>query len=429
MKILFIIPGSGDSFYCGNCFRDNLQASALRRAGHEVIVMPLYLPLMHQLFKADTPLFFPATTYYVAQKFFGKRRMPGWLERLTGSDMMLNLASSMSGTTSAEGMEDMTLSMITGDDPAFRDQVTRMTDWIKSREKPDIIHLSSTLLIGIAKSVRQQIGVPVVCSVQDEEVWIDSLDRKYSSAAWQGIAGNITYVDRFITTSRFYRDIVMKRIPQITEVDVVYPGINREKYACDEYPGDPVVGFFYRMNRDNGLDILAEAFVKLKKKNTVRNLKLKIGGGYTGKDKYFLKKVKKILAPYHKDVEIINSYSPDDHIRFYQSITILSVPLTFDEGVGLYLCEAFAAGRPAVEPATGSFPEIVGDAGITYQPDDAGSLADALECLLTDRTLLDRCTKEALRLASIRYDDAVAASELLKIYHTSINKHISYENI
>ena len=63
MKILFIIPGSGDSFYCGNCFRDNLQASALRKAGHTVIIMPLYLPLKHKSFQADAPLFFPATTY------------------------------------------------------------------------------------------------------------------------------------------------------------------------------------------------------------------------------------------------------------------------------------------------------------------------------------------------------------------------------
>ena len=54
MKILFIVPGSGDSFYCGNCFRDNLQASALRKAGHEVIVMPLYQPLRHRSFQADT---------------------------------------------------------------------------------------------------------------------------------------------------------------------------------------------------------------------------------------------------------------------------------------------------------------------------------------------------------------------------------------
>ncbi|MDR0894352.1 MAG: hypothetical protein LBN06_03490 [Prevotellaceae bacterium] len=76
MKVLFIIPGSGDSFYCGNCFRDNLQATALRKAGHEVTVMPLYLPLTQPSFRADTPLFFPATTYYVEQKFFGRRSMP-----------------------------------------------------------------------------------------------------------------------------------------------------------------------------------------------------------------------------------------------------------------------------------------------------------------------------------------------------------------
>jgi len=99
MKILFIVPGSGDSFYCGNCFRDNLQASALRKAGHEVIVMPLYLPLRHRSFQADTPLFFPATTFYTAQKFFGKRKMPDWLKRITGSDTLLNVASSLSGST------------------------------------------------------------------------------------------------------------------------------------------------------------------------------------------------------------------------------------------------------------------------------------------------------------------------------------------
>lgn len=31
MKILIIGPGAGDSFYCGNCFRDSLQTSALEK--------------------------------------------------------------------------------------------------------------------------------------------------------------------------------------------------------------------------------------------------------------------------------------------------------------------------------------------------------------------------------------------------------------
>lgn len=416
VKILFIIPGAGDSFYCGNCFRDNLQASALRKAGHEVVVMPLYLPLRHSSFQADTPLFFPATSYYVAQKFFGKRKMPSWLERLTNSDTLLHIASSLSGTTSAEGMGQMTLSMITGGDAAFSEYVKPLIDWIGSRERPDIIHLSSTLLLGIAKMIKERFAIPVVCSVQDEEVWIDSLSKEDASEAWLGIKENLQSIDRFIATSRFYKHKLQRYMPEVTNIDVVYPGIDREKYVSDAYPSDPTIGFFYRMNQENGLDILAEAFILLKKRGTIPNLKLKIGGGYTGKDKRFLKKIQAILKPYMPDVEICHSYDPDEHAAFYKTITLLSVPITFEESVGLYLCEAFAAGRPVVEPLSGSFPEIIDNAGITYTPNTSLHLADALECLLKDESLLLACRHNARRLSDIRYNDSICATALLTIY-------------
>ena len=428
MKILFIIPGSGDSFYCGNCFRDNLQATALRKAGHDVIIMPLYLPLKQASFQADTPLFFPATTYYTAQKIFRKTRMPGWLQRITGSDSMLGLASSLSGTTSAEGMEDMTLSMITGDDRAFKEQVAHMIDWISKEEKPDIIHLSSTLLIGIAKALRLHLDIPVICSIQDEEVWIDSLNKVHADIAWQGIADNIHYISYFITTSEFYKKIAKKRIPQIRDISVIYPAVDKDKYASSVYPESPVIGFFYRMNRENGLDTLAEAFLELKKRNTIPHLKLKIGGGYTGKDKSFLKKVRKMLSPFRDDVEIAETYNLEEHANFYGSITVISVPITFEEGVGLYLCEAFAAGRPAVEPATGSFPEIVGKAGILYEPNNSKALADALEAILTDKEKYTRLVEEANNLAFTRYNEKVLAEKLEKIYKIAINSDLKSHN-
>ena len=44
MKIIQIIPGSGDNFYCENCLRDMEMVHALRRLGHDVMVVPLYLP-------------------------------------------------------------------------------------------------------------------------------------------------------------------------------------------------------------------------------------------------------------------------------------------------------------------------------------------------------------------------------------------------
>ncbi|KAA6315157.1 hypothetical protein EZS27_034344, partial [termite gut metagenome] len=148
MKIIFIVPGSGDSFYCGNCFRDSLHANALKRAGHEVVVMPLYLPLRDRSFQADSPLFFPATSLYLAQKYFRTKSMPRWMERMLNSDFSLNIAASFSGTTSSEGLEDMTLSMIQGEDTVFQQQVYTLIHWLKEQEQPDIIHLSSSLIIG-----------------------------------------------------------------------------------------------------------------------------------------------------------------------------------------------------------------------------------------------------------------------------------------
>ena len=421
MKILFIIPGSGDSFYCGNCFRDNLQAAALRKAGHDVVIMPLYLPLQQKAFQADTPLFFPATTYYTEQKFFHNKRMPNWLQRITGSKTALKIASAMAGATSAKGMEQMTHSMITGNDPAFEKNVQAIVDWIRDFEKPDVIHISSSMLLGIAKTLCQHFTTPIVCSVQDEEVWIDTLKEKDANIAWQGIAENVHYVDKFVTTSRFYRDMLQKRIPQIANIEVIYPGIDREKYASNQYPAHPTIGFFYRMNRLNGLDILAEAFVLLKKRNTVPHLKLRIGGGYSAHDKRFLNGVRKTLAPYKHDVTIDKTYNLEEHGTFYEKISVITAPLRFDEGVGLYLCEAFAAGRPAVVPEKGSFPEIVGDAGILYSPNEPSSLADALEKMLTDEGLYHQKVEMAKNLSISRYSQKTTAEKLTTIYNNTIN--------
>jgi glycosyltransferase involved in cell wall biosynthesis len=429
MKILFIVPGSGDSFYCGNCFRDNLQANALRNAGHDVVIMPLYLPFRYPSFKAGTPLFFPATTFYASQMFFKKGGIPRWLSRLLESKAMLRVASAFSGTTSAAGLEGITLSMIHGIDAVFAEQVNPMLDWIEHHEKPDIIHLSTTLLIGVAKAVKQRVDIPVVCSLQDEEIWIDSLRGDYRNEAWQGIISNIMYVDRFVTTSEFYKKAITARIPQITDVDVIYPGVDVSMYSSDRYPANPVIGFFYRMNRENGLDILAEAFVILKKRGTVKNLKLKVAGGYTSADRRFLKEVKKTLRPYMNDVEMSSVYSPEEHAGFYRQISVICVPVTFDEGVGLYLCEAFAAGRPAVEPATGSFPEIAGEAGVVYEeppfPPRGGlrgaPLADALEKLLADKNLFGHCCEKALEMSRTRYNYKVMAEKLIMNYKKYIS--------
>ena len=59
MNIIQITPGAGKMF-CGNCFRDNALVAALRREGHDVLMVPLYLPLTldEDEQSAGTPIFF-----------------------------------------------------------------------------------------------------------------------------------------------------------------------------------------------------------------------------------------------------------------------------------------------------------------------------------------------------------------------------------
>ena len=68
MNIVQITPGAGKMF-CGNCFRDNALVSALRAQGHEVTMVPLYLPLTldEDDQSTGTPIFYNGVNVYIGQ--------------------------------------------------------------------------------------------------------------------------------------------------------------------------------------------------------------------------------------------------------------------------------------------------------------------------------------------------------------------------
>jgi glycosyltransferase involved in cell wall biosynthesis len=67
----------------------------------------------------------------------------------------------------------------------------------------------------------------------------------------------------------------------------------------------------------------------------------------------------------------------------YQRAAALVFP-SLDEGFGLPLLEAFAAGTPVVASNAGAIPEVAGDAALLCAPEDAGTLAAHLMRVLTD---------------------------------------------
>ena len=55
--------------FCGGCLRDNALVTGLRKLGHEVLMVPLYLPLTldEEDQSAGTPIFFGGINVYLEQ--------------------------------------------------------------------------------------------------------------------------------------------------------------------------------------------------------------------------------------------------------------------------------------------------------------------------------------------------------------------------
>ena len=87
MKIVHITPGSGGSFYCQNCFRDNELVKALQKLEHDVFNVPMYLPLNidKDIEGTSTPVFYGAINIYLKEKISVYRHAPDWLEKIFDS--------------------------------------------------------------------------------------------------------------------------------------------------------------------------------------------------------------------------------------------------------------------------------------------------------------------------------------------------------
>ncbi len=98
----------------------------------------------------------------------------------------------------------------------------------------------------------------------------------------------------------------------------------------------------------------------------------------------------------------------------YQAATAFIYPSLY-EGFGLPPLEAMSHGCPVVCSNAGSIPEVVGDAGVYFDPDNPEELRTALERVATTETLqADLRTRGYARIAEFSWDKC--AAETAQIY-------------
>ena len=417
MKIAFLVTSSGGSFYCSNCYRDMLYFRAVKMAKDvTATAIPLYLPPEKAYIESgfDTNVFFGAISLYIREKIHFLEQMPSFMDKILDAPPLLKLAAKRAGTTRSEGMEDMTLSMIDGNHSTREKEVERLVRYMIANGKPDVIHLSNALIIGLAKQIKQLMDVRIVCSLQNEDDWVNDMAEPYQSTAWKMMGSESEYVDAFVSPSRYYKDFVTGKtgIPA-EKIHVVPSGIDiAAAPVSNKKSTDPAIGYFSRVNYHNGFDKLADAFIGLKKSEEFKNLTLHVCGGFTGDDKPFIaEQIQKIKTNgFKSSVRIYPEFQGDSKQEFFNAIDLLSVPVRKYDGYGLYILEANAAGIPVVQPATGAFPEIIRktNGGILYEPDTVEELIKNLVSLLKDK-------KKSLLLGNSGRETVVAEMTLEKM--------------
>lgn len=382
MRILQLSPGTGN-FYCGGCLRDNSLVHGLRGRGHDVLMVPLYLPHLTDEPSeiAGTPIFLSGISVFLEQKYPVFRHMPDWLNRLLSSPSLLGLAANLVGMTSAKDLGESAVSMLQGAESRQVGETERLIAWLRTQPRPDVICLSNSLLTGLAPRLREEFRVPVVCTLQGEDSFLDGLPEPYRQQSWDLLARRCADVDEFVAVSQYYGETMTGRLGLKPErVSVVYPGVAVGNFQPAAAPPEPpVIGFLARMHPCKGLATLVDAFLQL----DVPSVRLRIAGAKTSQDERFVRSLRRRLP---REVEFLPNLDRAAKRDFLSGLSVLSVPATYGEAFGLYVLEAWAAGVPVVQPRHAAFPELVEKTGggLLCAPDDPAALAAALRQVLLD---------------------------------------------
>jgi len=416
--------------YCGSCLRDNALAAELLSRGHDVTLLPVYTPTRtDETNVSQDKVFFGGISVYLEQYVPPFRNSPRWLDRLWDSKPMLTLASRRSISTSPKMLGEMTVSMLRGEDGFQHKEIEKLTDWARHEPPPDVVSLPYSLLIGLAKPIKDALNRPVCCTLQGEDLFLDGLHEPYRSQALDLIRENIRHVDAFISVSDYYAQFMPKYLSIPPEkIRVVPLGINLKGYEKSEKESSRpfTVGFFARVAPEKGLHVLAEAYRQLRADGRIPEARLDVAGYLAPEHKGYLSETEQAMkdAGLGAEFNYHGVLDREEKISFLRKLDLLSVPATYNEPKGIFLLEAMACGVPVVQPRRGAFTEIVEKTGggLLVEPDSPESLARGILGIYRQPALGEKLGLIGFENVRRYYSVARMADRALEVYGDVIRR-------
>jgi glycosyltransferase involved in cell wall biosynthesis len=270
----------------------------------------------------------------------------------------------------------------------------------------DLVHYAVTVPIPAT-------GRPTVVTVHD----VSHLDlrgpatlplRLYRRWSYDGAARN---ADLVIATSRFARARIVDGMGVAPDrVEVVPLGIDHETFTSRPADADRLSGLdlpprfvLYPANLwpHKNHRRLVEAMARL----ADRELALVLAGQAYGAGRRLAEWTH--AAGVSARVRHVGHVDPATLAAMYHRALAVILP-SLHEGFGFPALEAMACGCPVASSGRGALEEVSGAAALTFDPEDAESIAAAVGRICTDQALRDRLTRAGLELAAGYRWDACA---------------------
>jgi glycosyltransferase involved in cell wall biosynthesis len=418
--------------YCGSCLHGNTLAAAMRAAGHDSLLVPMYTPLRtdEEDVSIDRVAFGGINVHL--QQHSGIFRRTSAFDRLLDSPRMLRWVAGRSATVRPERLGPLTLSMLEGERGRQRKELDKLVQWLDEL-RPDIVHLNNALLLGVAGEIRRRLDAVVVCSLTGEDVFLEKLPEPYRGQALALLHERAGDVAALVAMNHYYADFMADYLDVPRDgIHVVQPGLNLAGIAlrsegvppATEHAAEPpairTIGFLARICPDKGLRQLAAALRVLADDRDAPQVRVRAAGYLGPGDRGYLDEIEKQITDAGLDdrFEYVGELDRPGKLAFLQSLDVFCLPTVYRESKGLSVFEAWAVGVPAVLPAHGAFPEMIADTcgGVLFEPGNTAALAAALKRMVADADFAAQCGRRAQQIVHQRYNAQVMAERMLELY-------------
>ena len=219
--------------------------------------------------------------------------------------------------------------------------------------------------------------------------------------------------DKIITVSEFSKkDICDCYGINPEKIEVAYNGANEifspvnedvKKEIRDKYTeGKPYFMFVGSLHPRKNLARLFTSFDLFKKKNN-NDIKLLI----VGSKRWWTEPIKNAYeAMTHKDDVIFAGRLSAEDLHLVTASALASVYVSYFEGFGIPIVEAFKCDTPVITSNVTSMPEVAKDAALLVDPFKEESIADAMEKILDEEVRKELIEKGRIRRQDFSWDKA-----------------------